>query len=47
MEEQPHKKTLREQLVGDPERYNYSSMCIPTTPWNAEKPKVNFYGKGT
>lgn len=39
-------KTLREKIIGDPERYNYSSMCIPTTPWNQDKPKINFYGKG-
>jgi hypothetical protein len=35
------------EFIGDGERYNYSSMCLPTVPWSsAEKKKVNFYSKG-
>jgi NCS2 family nucleobase:cation symporter-2 len=34
------------EFIGDGERYNYSSMCLPSVPWSsAEKKKVNFYSK--
>ncbi|CAB9506722.1 Putative purine permease C1399.01c [Seminavis robusta] len=37
---------LKENLVGDPERYDYSSMCMPNNPWStAPKKKLNFYAK--
>lgn len=38
---------VREFLIGDPNRYNYSEMCIPTYPCKPkdEQKKVNFYTK--
>jgi uracil-xanthine permease len=27
------------------EKYDYRSLCIPSFPWNANKPPVQFYGK--
>jgi hypothetical protein len=38
---------FRETFVGDEERYDYMSMCLPQNPFGrGEKPKLNFYGKG-
>jgi xanthine/uracil permease len=35
-------------MIGDPDRYNYGSMCVPNVPcMNQEKKKVIFYTKGT
>jgi hypothetical protein len=39
---------FKELFIGDEERYNYGSMCVPNVPcMNQEKHKVNFYAKGT
>ena len=38
--------SLRDRLIGDPERYDYWSMCMPNIPcFSKEKKKVNFYSK--
>jgi hypothetical protein len=35
------------EFVGDGERYDYSSMCLPSLPWSSgEKKQINFYLKG-
>jgi hypothetical protein len=35
------------EFIGDGERYDYGSMCMPTMPWSSgEKKKINFYSKG-
>ena len=31
--EEVHHVTWRERIIGDPERYKYSALCIPTYPW--------------
>ena len=36
----------RDRLLGDPERYNYASLCVPTAPWKKNRPALQFYGKG-
>jgi hypothetical protein len=39
---------FQEILIGDPDRYNYGSMCVPNLPCTKqEKKKVIFYTKGT
>jgi hypothetical protein len=39
---------FQEILIGDPDRYNYGSMCVPNVPcMKQEKKKVIFYTKGT
>jgi len=39
--------SLRDKLIGDPERYDYTSMCMPNIPcMNQEKKKLHFYTKG-
>lgn len=37
---------FRELFIGDSERYDYTSMCLPMNPFSkAPKPKLNFYGR--
>jgi hypothetical protein len=38
---------LKEAFIGDGERYDYGSMCMPNIPCiTKEAKKLNFYSKG-
>ena len=39
---------FKEMFIGDGERYNYGSMCVPNNPFRRgpSKQKLNFYAKG-
>lgn len=49
-EEEHHERTRwqkwKDRLLGDPELYNYSSICIPSCPWRKTERKLTFYTKG-
>lgn len=40
--------SIQHLLFGDPEKYNYGALCMPTLPWvkTENRPAVPFYGKG-
>ena len=37
---------LKATLVGEGDRYDYLSLCMPTVPWKKSSAKLNFYSKG-
>lgn len=36
---------VKEAVLGEGDKYDYSSLCMPTFPWSKNKSPVQFYGK--
>lgn len=39
------RESIRNSLIGDPEKYNYAALCRPTVPWSKKKQQLKFYEK--